>query len=102
MVNYGSLEYWNNRYAGDDEADAGFDWLCNYEGVKEPLDYLFPDKSAQLLMIGCGNAPFSPDLFKAGYLNLLNIDLSDVVISLMKRRHPDMHWEVNIAKLNLF
>lgn len=94
MVNYGSLEYWNERYAGDDEEDEGFDWLCDYEGVKESLDYLLPDKSTQLLMIGCGNAPFSPDLYNAGYTNLINIDLSDVVINLMKKRFPHMHWEI--------
>lgn len=79
----------------------GFDWLCDYAGVKEQLDFLLKDKSELLLMVGCGNAPFSPDIYKAGYTNMINIDLSEVVIEQMKRKHPDMRWEVmDVLDLN--
>ncbi len=92
MVNYGSIDYWNERYTADE--DNPFDWLCDYEGVRVPLEALIEDRSRLTLMVGCGNAPFSPDLFKNGFVNLINTDLSDVVISQMRKRYPEMNWEI--------
>lgn len=45
-------------------------------------------------MIGCGNAPFSPDMFNAGYKGIWNTDLSSVVIQTQKRVYPKMKWDV--------
>lgn len=33
-----------------------------------------------ILMIGCGNSVLSENLFDVGYYNIINIDISDVVV----------------------
>ncbi len=39
-----------------------------------------------ILVVGCGDAPFSADLYLDGFTNSLNIDYSDVVIKKQKAR----------------
>jgi EEF1A lysine methyltransferase 4 len=34
----------------------------------------------RILVLGCGNAEFSEDLYDAGYKNVINVDISSVVI----------------------
>ncbi|PIK59179.1 putative methyltransferase-like protein 13-like [Apostichopus japonicus] len=49
------------------------------------------------LVIGCGSSRLSEDLYDLGYRNLVNIDISDVVIKQMKTRNeanrPDLIYE---------
>jgi 2-polyprenyl-3-methyl-5-hydroxy-6-metoxy-1,4-benzoquinol methylase len=44
------------------------------------IQRICPDKSARVLILGCGNAEFSEDMYQDGYINLYNIDISSVVI----------------------
>jgi hypothetical protein len=60
MPNYADADYWNQRYTED--VESPFDWLFNFQDVQEIIDYLLPDKSTKILLVGSGNAPFSPDL----------------------------------------
>lgn len=60
MPNYGEASYWDERYEND--KDDPFDWLFEFNELKEILDILVPDKSLHTLVVGSGNAPFSPDL----------------------------------------
>jgi 2-polyprenyl-3-methyl-5-hydroxy-6-metoxy-1,4-benzoquinol methylase len=41
----------------------------------------------KILVLGCGNANFSEDLYDAGYKNQWNIDISSVVIKQMRQRN---------------
>ena len=41
------------------------------------------DPESRILVLGCGNAEFSEDLYDAGFKNQLNIDISSVVINQM-------------------
>jgi hypothetical protein len=55
------------------------------------------DKSqVRILIIGCGNSPFSASLYDAGYTNITNVDYASSVISHMQQQHhvsrPLMHW----------
>lgn len=34
----------------------------------------------RILVLGCGNADFSEDLYDDGYTNVVNVDISSVVI----------------------
>eukprot|EP00455_Lapot_gusevi_P011082 TRINITY_DN15091_c0_g1_i1.p1 TRINITY_DN15091_c0_g1~~TRINITY_DN15091_c0_g1_i1.p1 ORF type:complete len:180 (+),score=53.61 TRINITY_DN15091_c0_g1_i1:183-722(+) len=46
-------------------------------------------------MVGCGNSPFSAQLYDAGYRYITNLDYSPTVIELMKRKYADrqaMQW----------
>ena len=93
-ANYGDPNYWNIRYAQCD-GDM-FDWLENYESLQSLLE-LYIKKDHRILITGCGNARFSEDLYDAGYKNIWNIDISEVVIEQMKERNKNrtnMYYEV--------
>lgn len=121
MTNYGDVNYWNERYNDDD--GSPFDWLFSFDDLETVLNDLVPNKKEEILLIGCGNAPFSPDMWvvcwnsveshyrarfhltvdaiitsdrykKGGYKNLWNTDLSDVVISQQAAKYPKQRWEV--------
>ncbi|EJD43760.1 S-adenosyl-L-methionine-dependent methyltransferase [Auricularia subglabra TFB-10046 SS5] len=91
---YQDKDYWDERYAKDD----GFhDWFKGYSELKPLLDELVPDRSARILMLGCGNSALSKDMWEAGYKNIVNIDYSPVVIDHMRTVHSGMDtmtWRV--------
>lgn len=51
-----------------------------------------------ILVVGCGNSTLSMNLYDAGYRNITNIDISEVVIKQMrelnKSKRPDLQYEV--------
>ena len=57
-----------------------------------------PRKNIKILVLGCGNAEFSEDLYDAGYENITNVDISPVCIQQMTVRNaiqrPNMSWKV--------
>jgi SAM-dependent methyltransferase len=92
---YGDLEYWEGRYnENDGKLKDPFDWLFTYADVA-PLLEAFVDKSDHILMQGCGNAPFSKDMYNAGYNRQTNIDYSEVVIEQMQKLHADVQQYLN-------
>ena len=94
MPNYGDPKYWDKRYK--DQEDTTFDWLEDWESLKSIIGQLIT-KESKILILGCGNAEFSEDMYDAGYENITNIDISPVVIDQMESRNEDrkkMKWEV--------
>ena len=77
MPNYGDPTYWDERYTQCE--GSMFDWLEDYSSLKELLQK-FVKPSHKILIIGCGNANFSEELYDAGFKNLWNVDISSVVI----------------------
>jgi len=56
-----------------------FDWLEDYRSLKPLLkDFLKPE--SKILVLGCGNAEFSEELYDDGFHFIYNIDISSVVI----------------------
>jgi len=93
MPDYGSTDYWNKRYAG--ETSSPYDWLFDYDELRPVLDRLLSDRSRPILLIGAGNAPFSPDLYhKGGYKNLINMDISHVAMEMQAAKYPEQKWVV--------
>jgi ubiquinone/menaquinone biosynthesis C-methylase UbiE len=91
---YAGEEYWNKRY--DAHSDA-YDWLIEYSHFKEQGLDSFIQSEDNILMLGCGNATFSPDLYDDGYCHIHNIDLSPTVIQQMSEEHKQkisMTWKV--------
>ena len=87
---YKKLEYWNDRYQKEDN----FEWFKSYQDFQHILlQYL--NKSDRILMLGCGNSPFSFDLYADGFHSITNIDYSSVCIRKMKIKYKDclkMKW----------
>jgi len=90
-VDYGNSIYWDKRYAREAQP---FDWLFSWEDVEGLIAQLLPDRKVEVLMVGCGNAPFSPDMYGVGYKNLVNTDISSVVIDQQKESFPEQSWAV--------
>ncbi len=93
----------NRSFSRDEES---FDWYQRWEPLKPELSKHIKETD-KLLMVGCGNArkAFSPvlpafhlsifpvmseDMVKDGYANIVNIDISSVVIKKMAERNPHM------------
>jgi ubiquinone/menaquinone biosynthesis C-methylase UbiE len=95
MPNYGEPDYWNKRYTN--QTGKTFDWLENWSALKPVVDCLINNES-KILMLGCGNAELSQDMYDDGYTNIDNIDISDVCIEQMAEANaeerPDMTWQV--------
>ena len=79
MPNYGCAKYWDDRYE-DSGVNGAFDWLESYATLKGVLEQFMPRKDIKILVLGCGNAEFSEDLYDDGYHCVYNIDISPVVI----------------------
>jgi 2-polyprenyl-3-methyl-5-hydroxy-6-metoxy-1,4-benzoquinol methylase len=85
MPNYGDPIYWENRY--QNQQGSTFDWLEDYETLKSIISDLgFNKEECQILMLGCGNAEMSEDMYTDGYKNIVNIDISEHVINQMSER----------------
>ena len=100
--NYGDPEYWEKRY--QDQRGNTFDWLEDYENLKPIIrEIINPD--SKILVLGCGNAELSEEMYNDGYFHIDNIDISSVVIQQMKDRNlerPEMTWAVmDVRSLSL-
>ncbi|KAH7105999.1 S-adenosyl-L-methionine-dependent methyltransferase [Auriculariales sp. MPI-PUGE-AT-0066] len=97
---YQEKDYWDERYAKD---DGWHEWFKGYQELQPLLDEIVPDRSARILMLGCGNSALSKDMWEAGYKNIVNIDYSSVVIEKMRSVHANMEsiqWlEMDIRSL---
>ena len=61
----------------------------------------------KILMLGCGNADLSADMYDNGYKNITNVDFSKVVIEQMTNKNgverPQMTWQVlDITDMSVF
>lgn len=80
MPNYGCPKYWDDRYESAG-AKASFDWLESYASLNSLLAVFMDRKDMRILILGCGNAEFSEDLYDDGFKNVVNVDISSVVIN---------------------
>jgi Methylase involved in ubiquinone/menaquinone biosynthesis len=96
MPEYGKLEYWQTRYARIDAEP--FDWMCDYHQLEPLILPLIRSRFSKpkILIVGCGNAPFSPDFVShSGYgEQSIHIDYCSGVIQQQKSRYPDIDFRV--------
>ena len=51
--------------------------------------------------LGCGNSQLSVELHKAGYTNMVNIDISPVCVANMKEEYPELSFlEMDMTRLS--
>ncbi|KVH89697.1 hypothetical protein Ccrd_008309, partial [Cynara cardunculus var. scolymus] len=84
---YGEAWYWDKRYAK--ESTATFDWYQKYESLAPLLHLYVPPTTThrRVLIVGCGNSVFSEGMSKDGYTDIVNIDVSSVVIDAMQKKY---------------
>jgi len=74
---YGVKEYWTERYHNDGLGDDPFDWMVGWDQLEGIVTELVP-KRARILVVGCGNAPLSPDMDASGFTNAIHMDYCEV------------------------
>ncbi|KAL8256290.1 hypothetical protein R6Q59_031357 [Mikania micrantha] len=86
---YGEAWYWDKRYAK--ESTTTFDWYQKYESLAPLLHLYVPITTThrRILVVGCGNSAFSEGMSKNGYTDIVNIDISSVVIGDMQTKYSD-------------
>ncbi|KAK6930341.1 Methyltransferase type 11 [Dillenia turbinata] len=82
---YGEPSYWDKRYG---QESGPFDWYQKYPALAPLLD-LYLSRHYRILVVGCGNSALSLDMVDDGYEDIVNIDISSVVIDAMKRKYSD-------------
>lgn len=114
MPNYGEATYWDERYTK--QRNQTFDWLEGWSDIRdiieqnavesllnEDLSILSKSEAHSIKMklkvlnLGCGNSIMCEDMYDEGYIQIENIDISDVCIKMMSNRNsksrPHMNWK---------
>merc|ERR1712070_9776 len=48
--------------------------------------------ASKILHVGCGNSKMGRKLHDAGFTDVTNVDYSDVVIDMMRKKEPQLRW----------
>jgi len=83
MTQYGKADYWNDRYSKDPDS---FDWYQRYDTLK-PFIKKHTKPSDKILMVGAGSSQLSEDMYKDGFKEITNIDISSVIVNLMQQKY---------------
>jgi len=73
-IKYERESYWDDRYSQEDE----YEWFAS--GYSEIIIRItsFLKPTDRILMLGCGNSKLSQDIYKKGFHNIVNLDISQV------------------------
>ncbi|KAK2941071.1 putative S-adenosyl-L-methionine dependent methyltransferase [Blattamonas nauphoetae] len=86
MPNYGSVDYWNDRYTQSSEP---FEWYQDYTAISTVLgEFIQPEQ--KILFIGCGTSVIPSELNKAGFTDIDCVDFSEVAIAAMQERYEGL------------
>ncbi|XP_020108093.1 methyltransferase-like protein 13 isoform X1 [Ananas comosus] len=102
-LNYGDPLYWDLRYM--EEGGAAFDWYQRYSALR-PFVRKFVPTPARVLMVGCGSALMSEDMVKDGYVDIMNIDISSIVIEMMRTKYAHVpqlkYMQMDVRDMSFF
>ncbi|XP_006867104.1 PREDICTED: methyltransferase-like protein 13 isoform X1 [Chrysochloris asiatica] len=95
---FGSVNYWDKFFQL--RGKKAFEWYGTYLELCEVLHkYIKPRE--KVLVIGCGNSELSEQLYDVGYQDLVNIDISEVVIKQMKDRNATRRPQMSFLKMDM-
>ncbi|XP_050217047.1 uncharacterized protein LOC126667938 [Mercurialis annua] len=84
---YGEPWYWDNRYANE---SGPFDWYQKYPSLAPLINLYIPrHHRPRIIIVGCGNSAFSDGMAEDGYEEMVNIDISSVVIEAMQKKYSN-------------
>ncbi|VVA97977.1 unnamed protein product [Arabis nemorensis] len=100
---YSEQWYWDDRYANESEP---FDWYQKYSSLAPLINLYVPLRNHPVLVIGCGNSAFSEGMVDDGYEDVVNIDISSVVIDTMLKKYSDRpqlkYLEMDVRDMKAF
>ncbi|XP_017893172.1 methyltransferase-like protein 13 [Ceratina calcarata] len=77
---FSQVEYWNTFFKK--RGKKNFEWYGEYPELYSILSKYIKIKD-NILIVGCGNSTVSMCLYDAGYRNIINVDISHIVIKQM-------------------
>lgn len=83
---YGEPWYWDNRYALE---SGPFDWYQKYPSLAPLIKLYVPHPHQRILVVGCGNSAFGEGMVDDGYEDVVNVDMSSVVIEAMTEKYSN-------------
>ncbi|XP_012539667.1 eEF1A lysine and N-terminal methyltransferase homolog isoform X1 [Monomorium pharaonis] len=91
---FSHAEYWNTFFKK--RGKKAFEWYGEYPELCDILTKYIKLKD-DILIVGCGNSTLSMSLYDVGYRNIVNIDISHIVIKQMRDinndTRPDLVYE---------
>uniref|UniRef100_A0A8C0C303 eEF1A lysine and N-terminal methyltransferase n=1 Tax=Balaenoptera musculus TaxID=9771 RepID=A0A8C0C303_BALMU len=95
---FGSIDYWEKFF--QQRGKKAFEWYGTYLELCGLLHkYIKPRE--KVLVIGCGNSELSEQLYDVGYQDIVNIDISEVVIKQMKERNASRRPQMSFLKMDM-
>jgi len=107
---YANPRYWDDYYKKLDESER-FDWYVSWDTPtkpEDPNDKTWGDKKlgdimakflkpeSKTLMLGCGNSDMSEKMYRDGYHEIVNIDISEQLMQNLRQKQqaamPKMQW----------
>ena len=87
---YKDPRYWNQRF----EYEHEYEWLVDYNDIRSSLQRILQsfDESSKFLQLGCGNSNFGMELYRDGYKDITNIDISEVCVEKMSVKYPQLKF----------
>lgn len=83
QAQYGRIHFWDEWYTNEPEP---FEWYYPYKKFAGVInDHVA--KEAKSLYAGCGNSYFLEDMVKDGFIDVVGVDFSRVVIDMLKVRY---------------
>ncbi|KAM6165622.1 eEF1A lysine and N-terminal methyltransferase isoform 2-T2 [Erethizon dorsatum] len=95
---FGSVDYWEKFF--QQRGKQAFEWYGTYLELCGVLHkYIKPRE--KVLVIGCGNSELSEQLYDVGYQDIVNIDISEVVIKQMRERNVSRRPQMSFLKMDM-
>lgn len=92
-VSFADAAYWDERYGTG--GIRNYDWYGTWSSqsrltIRPHVLPFMPPHSGRILQLGCGNSRLAEELADDGYEEIVNIDISQVVIDQMSRKHSTL------------
>nr|KAF6396603.1 eEF1A lysine and N-terminal methyltransferase [Rousettus aegyptiacus] len=95
---FGSVGYWEKFF--QQRGKKAFEWYGTYLELCGVLHkYIKPRE--KVLVIGCGNSELSEQLYDVGCQDIVNIDISEVVIEQMKERNAGRRPQMRFLRMDM-
>lgn len=95
---FGSVDYWEKFF--QQRGKRTFEWYGNYLELCGLLHKYIKLKE-KVLVVGCGNSELSEQLYDVGYQDLVNIDISEVVIRQMQERNATHRPHLRFLQMDM-
>lgn len=89
---FAEKSYWDERFAKEEH----YEWISDYSKLRQFIVKACPNKTDRILNLGCGTSRICEEMYDDGFINIVNVDISEVAVEKMRARNkqlrPTMEW----------